>query len=330
MVTLKDVAAKAGVSMSTASGAMRGLDSFKPQTIRKVRKIAEELGYKTNVSAKSLRSGRNDTITFLTSGIQGVYFSQLATCFANELHKRGLHMLIELSQYIDDDANTGTTFMMTDGIIATNARNVSKILGSHPTVLLEDYSEDCLYDTVNAPSAAGSRAAIRHLYEKGCRRIGIVGNVLPETVDFGFPRDVRLYAAADELKRLGIDYDPSNCLKTIGSRQGGRELAHRLADEGLQYDGLYCLSDGIALGMLLGFAERGIKVPEQVAVIGFDGVVEDEFSFPTLSTIATDFEGMASTAVSMLMRRIEHPEDELSPQRVSVGYRLIERASTAR
>lgn len=89
MVTLKDVGELAGVTATTASAALRSKDYVKPETMQRVRDAARKLGYKINLSGRSLRSGRSDTITFLTSGIEGDYSSHLAMCVAEEVHKRG-------------------------------------------------------------------------------------------------------------------------------------------------------------------------------------------------------------------------------------------------
>lgn len=210
MVTLKDVGELAGVTATTASAALRGKDYVKPETTQRVRDAARKLGYKINLSGRSLRSGRSDTITFLTSGLEGDYFSHLAMCVAEEVHKRGSHMLIELSRYLTDDNDLSYTF--SDGIIAINAPRAVDILKRHPAVMLENYDTSLPVDTVNAPSDAGSRAAIEHLIARGCARIGIVGdnhdpnnpNIIPARVIFvcGPPRrrfsrpDCRLTSAA--------------------------------------------------------------------------------------------------------------------------------------
>ena len=137
MVTLKDVGELAGVTATTASAALRGKDYVKPETTQRVRDAARKLGYKINLSGRSLRSGRSDTITFLTSGLEGDYFSHLAMCVAEEVHKRDSHMLIELSRYLTDDNDLSYTF--SDGIIAINAPRAVDILKRHPAVMLENY-----------------------------------------------------------------------------------------------------------------------------------------------------------------------------------------------
>ncbi|RSX52195.1 LacI family transcriptional regulator [Bifidobacterium goeldii] len=333
MVTLKDVGELAGVTATTASAALRNKEYVKPETIQRVREAAKKLGYKTNLSGRSLRSGRSDTITFLTSGIEGDYFSHLAMSVAEEVHERGSHMLIELSRYLDDDNDLSYTF--SDGIIAINAPRAVDILQQHPSVMLENYDTSIPIDTVNAPSAEGSRVAARHLIERGCKHIGIVGdnrdpsrNIIPGA------RDTRMRAAAAEIRAAGLEFDERyDFIKSAWSIDGGIEAGRKLAKKGrkgMKYDGLYCLNDGIGLGVLRGLADGGVHVPDDVLVIGFDGLSQGAYSVPTLTTVATDFKGMANTALTLLMRRIEQPEKEYFPQTVTVGYKLIERESTAR
>lgn len=329
MVTIKDVAAKAGVSKTTASDALRGGGDVSAKTMQRVRAIAEQMGYKPNVSARSLRSGRSNTITFLTSGIQGSYFAEVATYFAEEINRRGMYMLIELTKFVRDDAKQKIPFPMSDGIIATNALHVDRLLREHPTVVLENYDDECPYDTVNASSAAGSRAAIRHLAERGCTRIAVVGDNSGPGVYPG-SRDLRYESARDECRKLGLRFDDDSFVRSQWSRQGGIETGHALADAGMPFDGLYCLSDGIALGVIRGLNERGVRVPDDVAVMGFDGVLEGRYYSPSLTSVRTDFSTMARVAMDLLMHRIEHPDDKAARQCMTVGYEIAEGESTAR
>lgn len=120
MVTLKDVGELAGVTATTASAALRGKDYVKPETTQRVRDAARKLGYKINLSGRSLRSGRSDTITFLTSGLEGDYFSHLAMCVAEEVHKAATRTCSSnCSRYLTDD-NDAVVHVF-DGIIAINA-----------------------------------------------------------------------------------------------------------------------------------------------------------------------------------------------------------------
>lgn len=138
-------------------------------------------------------------------------------------------------------------------------------------------------------------------------------------------------AAKETILAAGLPFDERrDFIKSSWSIDGGIEAGRGLAKKGkCKYDGLYCLNDGIALGILRGLADDGVSVPGDVRVIGFDGLSQGAYSVPMLTTVATDFKGMADTALTLLMRRIENPDDEFFPQTVNVGYKLIERESTA-
>ena len=224
MVTLKDVGELAGVTATTASAALRGKDYVKPETTQRVRDAARKLGYKINLSGRSLRSGRSDTITFLTSGLEGDYFSHLAMCVAEEVHKRDSHMLIELSRYLTDDNDLSYTF--SDGIIAINAPRAVDILKRHPAVMLENYDTSLPVDTVNATPAHGrqsntlSRVAVRASASSATITIPTIPTSFPARVIFvcGPPR--RRFSRPDcRLTSAVISSNPRGRLTAV-SRPG--------------------------------------------------------------------------------------------------------------
>lgn len=176
---------------------------------KRVRDAARKLGYKINLSGRSLRSGRSDTITFLTSGIEGDYFSHLAMCVAEEVHKRGSHMLIELSRYLTDDNDLSYTF--SDGIIA-----------------------------INAPRAAARASASS-------------ATIAIPTIPTSFPAHVIFVCGPP--RRAGLPFDERDFIKSAWSIDGGIAAGRALAKKSkCKYNGLYCLNDGIALGILRGLA----------------------------------------------------------------------------
>ncbi len=327
MVTLKDVGELAGVTATTASAALRGKDYVKPETTQRVTPPANSAINQPVWPVPAFWAVRYHHLPYL--GPRGDYFSHLAMCGLRKC-KRDSHMLIELSGILP---TTTIHVTFSDGIIAINAPRAVDILKRHPAVMLENYDTSLPIDTVNAPSDAGSRAAIEHLIARGCARIGIVGdnhdpnnpNIIPGS------RDIRMRAAKETILAAGLPFDERrDFIKSSWSIDGGIEAGRGLAKKGkCKYDGLYCLNDGIALGILRGLADDGVSVPGDVRVIGFDGLSQSMYSVPTLTTVATDFKGMADTALTLLMRRIENLDDEFFPQTVNVGYKLIERESTA-
>lgn len=340
MVTLRDVAERAGVSPTTASAALRRLDIVKPETTRRVEQAASELNYRASLPAKMLRTGRTGVFTFAVPNLDTPFYAVLADRMSEEAERYGYRMVIRRTHFSAETerrvlGELATTY--SDGVfmIATqlNTTDIKHLLRSRPAVLFEDFSMDGTFDSVNTPSADGMLTAIEHLRACGCERIGVVGGPYdPEAsgqADCGLTarsRIDRLDSANRALQRLGL-VDGSGFVDAEWSVDGGIAAAHALSEAGLPYDGLCCMNDDIALGVLRGLHECGVGVPGQVKVIGFDGIPQSRFSVPTLSTVAVDFAGAARSALTVMLRHFEDGPAALC-QRITIGYRLIVHEST--
>lgn len=350
MVTLKDVAAKAGVSPSTASGALRRLSYVRPETAERVLKAAQDLNYSTNVSARALRSGRTGILSLVIPTVDIPFYGRLVTAMEASVERHGYQLIIQQTRFeadrerqliaqSDDTLSEGMFLLAAQ----TDSREVARLAGDHPTVMFEDYSTDIVIDSVNAPSTGGIDRAIRHLVGRGRTRICVAGATIPlhamsEVSSSSRARYERARSAVNAFDELGISGD-CGAIDCDWGANGGTDVGHRIADTatgrtndgrpaGLRYDAVCCMNDDIALGVLRGLADRGVRVPEDVAVTGFDGIPQGEWSVPSLTTIALDYEGMAETAVAMMLRKFgDNPVS--MPQRVIAGFRLIERGSTA-
>lgn len=344
VVTLKDVADAAGVSPSTASAALRGMDIVKPLTRRKVIRQAQRLHYSTNVSARALRSGRSGIFTLIVPDLENGYYARLANSLSNRLFARNLKLIIQVSQY--DKAKELRQIQelrssMCDGLFVcsthNSAREIQQVANGLPVLLFDDMSvqNQACYDSIETPSRDGMTAAIRHLHACGRRRIGVVGghqgalsasHALSVTL-----RRNRYRQALDTMQDLGMDTSQA-LVSCDWSTPAGRRTAHALARQGMPYDALCCMNDALALGVIRGLAECGLRVPEDVAVTGFDGIEPGAYSVPTLTTVAVDFTEMARMAISMMLDHVgqqEGQEDSArTPRRVIVGYHLLEREST--
>lgn len=344
MVTLKDVALKAGVSPSTASAALRGLDIVKPETSQRVLKTAEKLNYQINLAARSLRSGRSDTFSLIVPDLETNYYARLANSMASELSNHGLRLVVQLSRYIKEReleqirqlnaANCDGLFVCS---VASTGKDIAKVAGNIPVLLFDDMSgpsEQC-FDSIETPSQTGSFTAIRHLIDCGRERIAIVG-ATPHELDTAPSlgatlRQNRHHFALQALREYGRPTQDV-LITSDWSIEAGKQAAYDLVERGIPFDALYCMNDETALGVIRGFAECGVNVPDDVAVIGFDGINPGTYTTPTLSTIAIDFAGMAQTALTMMQNQISlresDAENQTMPRRVIVGYQLMKREST--
>lgn len=342
MVTMKDIAKQAGVSATTVSAALRGVEGVSDEVAARIRQIAEKMDYRVNASAAALRSGRTNTLTLFTASMATQYYMRLSTCLAEEAARHGFETRIQQSRFIahdEADIVRNTSASQADGLLfistSLTPEQVLDCAGNRPALMFENWGDRPVIDSVNTPSETGARAAIAHLAERGCTRIGIIGSndlrrdALRPSVLARRSRNVRILAARLAIAAHGLDHLVTDCEDVDWSAEGGIEAAHRMADAGLPYDGVFCANDITALGVLRGLADRGVRVPEDVKVIGYDGIDYSTFSTPRLSTIAIDFEGMARAAISLMMHRLDSPDAQILPQTVTAGFTLEERESTA-
>ncbi|NEG88798.1 LacI family DNA-binding transcriptional regulator [Bifidobacterium aerophilum] len=350
MATLRDVAARAGVSASAVSYILRGDTRFQTETVERVRAAARELGYTANLSARILKAGRNGVIGVAVYALEAAQPMRLAAAITREAGERGLRVIVQEtanSREGELQALERTTSQFCDGLIFSpakvSAEEIKSHIGTKPMVWCEDFADEPLFDAVVTPSFEGARDAVRHLIAVGCRRIGILGigahedarNKAVSDADGNSAfRAQRLRGALAALDEAGIEFEPDMAIACPWDFESGREAAHRLAarrtDDRLPVDGLFCLNDALAIGTARGFTDCGVRVPSDVAIIGFDGILEAAYTSPSISTVDIDYDDYARKALDLLVSRIERPSETTAPRRLVANYRLVQRESTAR
>ncbi|MEO6114981.1 MAG: substrate-binding domain-containing protein [Pseudolysinimonas sp.] len=181
-------------------------------------------------------------------------------------------------------------------------------------------------DHVAMPNIEGAAAATRHLIEQGCRRIVMIDGPEPDEVSMS---NLRLQGYRRALDAAGIRYDPALVIGLdVLSMEAGVAAVRQLVASKIAFDGLFCITDTVAIGALRGLADEHISVPEAVKVIGFDNVREAAFTVPSLSSVDPDHATMAEKAVSLLARRIEDGGGSGHEEYVS-SYTVVRRESTA-
>ncbi|MCJ1687481.1 MULTISPECIES: LacI family DNA-binding transcriptional regulator [unclassified Rathayibacter] len=310
MATIRDVATAAGVSPMTVSNVINNHPHVKATTREKVVRAMDELDYRINVAARNLRAGRTYTIGLAVAEIDRPYWGQLAARIIAEARVHGLSVAIEQTgarRESEIDALRASRNRMYDGLILSTvglgAADVDKLRVDYPVVILGERIFDGPVDHVAMANVDGGALATRHLLEQGCRRIAI----LDERTD-GEPSaaSLRYRGYADALAAAGTEADPALFLPvTAFTLAAGRDAVSRALAQGADFDGLFCVTDTLALGALRGLADAEVAVPDRVKVIGFDDLEESGFSVPSLSTIDPDHAAMARAAVELLVSRID-------------------------
>ncbi|MBW3092462.1 LacI family DNA-binding transcriptional regulator [Bifidobacterium sp. 82T10] len=367
--TLRDVAAAAGVSPMTASNALHGKAGVKESTRAKVLAAAERLDYRINLTASMLKSGRSNIIHIIVNEFDSPFYSKLVQALATATTERGLTPFVEQTRYSPTAAERALTRnpfsdQLFDGEIihasglGTNLP-LARMNAGRPLVLIDGCEETPSVDTVNFPNEDGARAAVQHLIERGCRHIAIVGGEFVPRAELAHVETsygLRLRGASGALLDAGLAYDESIMFYGYNSDYGIK-AGHAIGDailavgesSGRPFDGVFCANDYAAFGVIRGLKDRGLRVPDDVKVIGIDGTSFGAYSTPTLSTIQVDLDQLAQFALDMITRRIERrntvngagastgsagadtgsvADASDQPTRATIGYRLIAREST--
>ncbi|QYJ07854.1 LacI family DNA-binding transcriptional regulator [Qipengyuania flava] len=329
-VTSIDVAERAGVSQSTVSRALSGSETITEATRRRVELAAEELGYHVNARAAGLRRGETGTIAIVVIGREGqgpaainpFYYSLLgSTCAAAA--ERGYEALVSFQAKPDEFFGHYVARRQADGVV---------VIGTATNEAAWEYFRKCAEESgkmafwgspfdesvwVRSDNREGGRLAVERLSQSGAKAIEFVGDTTSSQRQFRERYDG--YRSAMEAAGL----TPGDAIVSEGEDRvsQGRNAIAKLVDGGAKFDGLFFACDAMALGALEELAARGIAVPGDVGVIGFDGLGSGEFSAPPLTTVEPDF----AQAGLLLVDTALSSEDERPDRRVAVH--LVERAS---
>ncbi|WP_089102561.1 LacI family DNA-binding transcriptional regulator [Streptomyces hyaluromycini] len=333
MATIQDVAKAAGVSAMTVSNVINGHPNVRPATRERVLEAVDRLGYRVNVAARNLRRGRTGTLCLAVPEINRPYYGRLAASIIAAAARHGLRVSIEQTGARRENELAALSLSrnrLYDGLILSTAgmgpADVEALDVDHPVVILGERIFGGPVDHVAMPNEAASEAATRHLVERGCRRIAIVCGPLGGEVDVSSLRHAGYLRA---LAAAGLPADPELVVTTrsLTMQEAARRVRERMA-EGLAFDGVFCVTDTVAMGVLRALADAGVRVPEQVRVIGFDNVDESAYLVPSLSSVDPDHDLMAERAVTLLAARIDRSGPGPEREEFTGPFRLVVREST--
>lgn len=325
-VTIRDVAKVAGVSPITVSRALNHPELVTPDTLERVRAVVSRTGYVPNEIAGSLRSRRSRIIAAVFPQITNSMFVDTIQTLSDCLRQEGYQVLLGLSSYEEreDELIAGILGRRPEGIYLTGIGHAPdtrrRLIASHiPVVEAWDLTPTPIDMLVGFSHEKAGEAMARHLLAKGHRDIGLVwGN----DHRAGVRRDGLLAALAQN----GIDKVPTSLQPAPGMFQRGREGLAQLLGSGARVSAVACSSDVLAQGVIAEAQDRGIRIPGDIAVMGFGDFDFAAHTSPSLSTIAIERAMIGRLAAEALLARIKG--NEVADRIVDVGFRLIERDST--
>ena len=330
-VTLHDVARVAGVSIKTVSNVIHDYPHIRPATRQRVEDAIAELGYTPNLTARGLRSGRTGAIALALPDLGLAYFGELAAAVIAEAEAAGVSVLVEQTgadPVRERDLLRSPRLKLTDGLIFSplgmGQEDVAALDVPYPMVLLGERIFGGPTDHVTMRNVEAARAATEYLLASGRRRIAVVGAHEGEVVGSAA---LRLRGYREGLEGAGIEFDDDLIgHTTFWHRANGASSMRELLARGVEFDAVFGLNDTLALGAMRALQESGRRVPDDVAVVGFDGLDEAEYSIPSLTTVDPGREWIAKTAVKTLLERISGDVDG-APRTLLADYRILERES---
>jgi LacI family repressor for deo operon, udp, cdd, tsx, nupC, and nupG len=304
-VTLKDVAGIAGVSVKTVSNVVNGYDFVGVENQRRVKAALQTTGYRPNIGARNLRRGRTGFLALVVPDLSIPYFGELAALVINAAGDHGWNMLIEQTEGVRERERASLNALgpnFVDGAIlsleALEPEDFDGLSPSFPMVMLGEHTLDVPIDRVGIDNVVAARTAVHHLISQGRQRIAAIGEN-PR----GGTSQLRLRGYREALSAAGLRPSPDLVAPADrGHRSDGAAAMHALLRLHERPDAVFCFNDLLAVGALRAAADSGLRVPEDIAIIGFDGSEESSFSVPSLSTIAPDKAAIARAAIDLIGR----------------------------
>jgi DNA-binding LacI/PurR family transcriptional regulator len=328
---MNDVARAAGVSLKTVSNVLNDYEFIRPATKQKVLDAIAELGYEANLTARSLRSGKTRMLGLVLSDLSIPYYAELASRLMTVAGSRGYRVLVEQSGATaahELSALQGPFRQLTDGLLFTplalDAGTIAAHRGTKPLVMLGEHIADPRFDLVTMKNAEAAAAITAHLLTRGRRRIAVLGAAAGDTTD---SPGLRLNGYREALEAAGMAFDPALVVQCDWRRDGGAAGVGGLLDSGIRFDAVFGLNDAIALGAMHELLIRGVSVPGDVAVAGFDDIDEARFASPSLTTVSPGMEEIAERSIHLLIDRIESGETASEGLHVEAGFELKVRDS---
>ncbi|MBO3748503.1 LacI family DNA-binding transcriptional regulator [Streptosporangiaceae bacterium NEAU-GS5] len=328
---LKDVAERAGVSIKTVSNVVNGYPHVSPETRLRVEAAIAELRYRPNLSARNLRQGRSGVIALALPDLAIPYFAELATRVIAAADQRGWTVLIDQTQ--GDRAKerlvvSGIRAHLIDGLLfsplALTGGDLAARVDSTPMVLLGERVGRSPYDHVAVDNVAAAEEATAHLVQLGRRRIAAIG---AQKAAAGVTARLRLRGFRHALAKAGLTEHAVAHVAAFHRADGATAMAGLLTGSPAgPPDAVFCFNDTLALGALRTLLARGIRVPDDIALIGFDDIEDGRYATPALTTVAPDKSQIADVAVDLLASRLSGTAAQ--PKELVAGHRLIVREST--
>lgn len=329
MVTIKDIARLSGYSIGTVSRVINHHPDVSEAARKKIEDVITALNFQPNSNAKLLKQSSQSSVTVLVKGMKNVFFESILEEMQKIFRDNGEDVSV---LFLDEEANEVETAVQ---LCAERKPKGMIFLGGNLNYFRQSFASvtiPCVLTTVSAAELgfanlssfttddrSGARDAIEYLVSRGHRRIGILGGNPDE--GRGQISSYRIQGALEVLEQNGLEFDFEKDYEPCRfSLEDGYDAAVRLISKNPDITAVFAIGDMIALGAVRGFADCGKRVPEDISLIGYDGIGYTRFAIPRITTISQDIHRLAYRSVEDLLWRISY---QRPVQHATVGHTII-------
>lgn len=333
MATLSDVARIAGVTTATVSNVLRNPQKVKPATVQKVQAAIAATGYRPNLMARALAEGKSSMVALVLPDINNPFYPAfvrvaervarhrnyfLMVCNTDEQPDIGRAYLQQIAGTLADGVLVLHTGISAEDVYALRARRSPIVLASEESVNLEDQIPHVVVNFHRAGEIAG-----QHLLALGHRRFGVIVGCGLEGRQVG-----RLAGFKSALEAVGLSLDENDIQSVDDTVAGGQQAANALMDANPAITAIFATNDLMAYGASQALADKGIRIPQDVSLIGITNIPLAQDMRPALTTVALRIDDMATISINLLLDLIENADHQPTIVRVPDPV-LVVRASTA-
>ncbi|MFV9568200.1 LacI family DNA-binding transcriptional regulator [Thermoanaerobacter mathranii] len=330
MANIREVAKRAGVSVATVSRVLNGSDSVSEETKERVLKAIKELNYHPNLLGRNLRRAETRMILALMPNVSNPFYARVVKGIEDVAHKNGYNVMLCNT---DSDINREKAYLellknrLADGVIfmapVMSKEELTLIGQNYPVIQCCEYIEGAGVSYVSIDNFSAAYKAVRHLIGLGHKRIGMISceNELVSTKQ-------REAGYRKALEDSGLEFDEKLMKYGDYSFKSGVRAAKQLLAMEERPTAIFAISDIMAIGAIRAIKEEGLKVPEDIAVVGFDDISFASMYDPMLTTISQPKYDLGCVAMELLIKHISGKLEE--PQRIFLEHELIIRESTVK
>lgn len=328
--SIKDVAKEAGVSIATVSRVLNDIDVVNEDTKKKVLDAIKKLGYRPNIVARSLKTQRTKTIGILIPDISSQFYPEIVRGAEDVSHIYDYNVILCNSDFDPEKEKEYLRVLkekMVDGVIYMSSSLNEEILDvinelDLKTVLVETKDKDEAFPSVTIDNVSAVYDGTKYLIDNGLKNLAFIGVDADHKNAWG----ERYIGFEKALNNSDLTVDSDLVFLDTLKVKSGVTAVKKFIESGKKFDGIVCASDEIAMGAINELRDNGIKVPEDVSVLGFNNNYAGSIFYPKISTISQPSYDMGSVAMRMLIKILN--KKELDQDQYVLDYELIKRNST--